>query len=100
MAEVVRRWHYQLKNDSLCLQANATAPCEYSIWTFKSTAIVKDKEVTPNFIAKMDYNPGNLSLCISKLTEADSGMYEALIICENNVLKEHHILLVQGTSFH
>lgn len=99
-AESVLTRHYRLKNDFLCIQVSATAPCSYSLWTFNSTVIVNDKEVTPNFTAKVDYNPGNLSLCISKLTEADSGIYEAVVVCKSKKVTDQHILLVQGTSFH
>lgn len=101
MAEEKQTWHYRLKNDSFCLQICTNALCDDNIWTFNNTVIFRNKGVTHNFTGKVDYNPGNLSLCINKLTEADSGIYKVIsFIPGNTMLTESHILLVQGTSFH
>lgn len=101
VAEDIEKWHYRLKNDSFCLQICTTAPCDDSIFTFNKTLIVRKNEVTHNFTDKVDYNPGNRSLCVNKVTEADSGIYDVIsFIPGDRMLTEHHILHVQGTSFH
>lgn len=71
------------------------------MWTFNKTLIVLNKKVTSNYTDKVDYNPSNLSLCVNKLSEKDSGIYEISIsVCKDSTLsKETHILLVQGKFF-
>jgi hypothetical protein len=46
-------------------------------WKVNSTVIVDDKEISPKYKEKVDYNPVNHTLCIKNLTDTDSGIYIA-----------------------
>lgn len=88
-----------MKDSSLCLQVGKSPPRKDIIWTFNKTLIVLDKEVTANYTDKVDYYPSSLSLCVNKLSETDSGIYE-IVVSQGGILStETHILLVQGKSF-
>ena len=58
--------------------------------------IVYNKEVTENYTDKVDYNPENLSLCVNKLTETDSGIYQVYFFDGGSLSNSNHELLVQG----
>lgn len=58
--------------------------------------IVLNKKVSNNYTDKVDYNPGNISLCVNKLIETDSGIYEVSVSDQGKLLSETHELLVQG----
>lgn len=97
MAENREKWHYRLKNDSFCLRMWTND----SLWTFNNTVIFRFKEVARSFTDKVDYNPGNLSLCINKLTDADSGTYRIIwFLHGGTTVTEDNKLSVQGKSFH
>ncbi|KAM9401155.1 uncharacterized protein ACWYII_030818 isoform 1-T1 [Salvelinus alpinus] len=69
---------YGLKGGSVCL-AVAEPPEELKgfSWKVNSTVIVDDKEISPKYKEKVDYNPVNQTLCIKNLTDTDSGIYIA-----------------------
>ncbi|XP_055757077.1 uncharacterized protein LOC129835466 [Salvelinus fontinalis] len=69
---------YGLKGGSVCL-AVAEQPEELKglRWKVNSTVIVDDKEFSPKYKEKVDYNPVNQTLCIKNLTDTDSGIYIA-----------------------
>ena len=46
-------------------------------WKVNSTVIVDDKNISPKYKEKVDYNPVNHTLCIKNLTDTDSGNYIA-----------------------
>ncbi|CAB1345426.1 unnamed protein product, partial [Coregonus sp. 'balchen'] len=46
-------------------------------WKFQNDIIVDDKEISPKYKEKVDYNPVNQTLCIKNLTDTDSGIYIA-----------------------
>uniref|UniRef100_UPI0037E879E6 T-lymphocyte surface antigen Ly-9-like n=1 Tax=Semicossyphus pulcher TaxID=241346 RepID=UPI0037E879E6 len=68
--------HYQVKGGSLCLHVGKSPTYEYVRWYFNEKLIVVERNITPNYKDKVDYNPMNHSLCINKLTETDSGFYK------------------------
>ncbi|CAB1351409.1 unnamed protein product [Coregonus sp. 'balchen'] len=75
-AEVPPIDKYGLKGGLVCL-AVEESPVELKKlkWRFESDVIVDDKEISPNYKEKVDYNPVNHSLCIKNLKETDSGTY-------------------------
>ncbi|KAK6291974.1 hypothetical protein J4Q44_G00377590 [Coregonus suidteri] len=69
---------YGLKGGSVCLPVEE--PPEELVrprWKVNSTIIVTDKEVSPKYMEKVEYNPVNHSLCIKNLSEKDRGTYIA-----------------------
>ncbi|XP_029610084.1 SLAM family member 9-like [Salmo trutta] len=66
---------YGLKGGSVCL--TVAEPPEELRWKVNSTVIVDDKEISPKYKMKVDYNPVNQTLCIKNLTDTDSGIYIA-----------------------
>lgn len=95
-AEDIGLMHYRLKNDSLCLHAPANSD---TTWLFKKKVIVRNHAVTRNFTGKVDYNPDNLSLCINRLTDSDSGLYTISCIISDEEQTYKHRLQVQGKCF-
>ncbi|XP_035639695.1 uncharacterized protein LOC118392140 isoform X1 [Oncorhynchus keta] len=75
-AEVPPIDKYGLKGGLVCL-AVAESPVEHEElkWKFKSDVIVDNKEISPQYKEKVQYNPVNHSLCINNLKETDSGIY-------------------------
>ncbi|XP_020346965.1 SLAM family member 9 [Oncorhynchus kisutch] len=75
-AEVPPIEKYGLKGGLVCL-AVAESPEEHEElkWKFKSDVIVDNKEISPQYKEKVQYNPVNHSLCIKNLKETDSGIY-------------------------
>ncbi|XP_041738695.2 SLAM family member 7 [Coregonus clupeaformis] len=75
-AEVPPIDKYGLKGGLVCL-AVEESPGELKElkWRFESDVIVDDKEISPKYKEKVDYNPVNHSLCIKNLKETDSGTY-------------------------
>ncbi|XP_041635805.1 uncharacterized protein LOC121504808 [Cheilinus undulatus] len=71
--------HHGVKSSSICLQAGHSSAHENVIWSFNSTVFVYGKKLLSNNTGKMDYNPGNNTLCIDKLAETDSGDYKVTI---------------------
>uniref|UniRef100_A0A8C7JF54 Ig-like domain-containing protein n=1 Tax=Oncorhynchus kisutch TaxID=8019 RepID=A0A8C7JF54_ONCKI len=77
-ADVPPKDQYGLKGGSVCL-AVEKPPEEIKgfSWKVNSTVIVDDKEISPKYKEKVDYNPVNHTLCIKNLTDTDSGIYIA-----------------------
>ncbi|XP_045069746.1 uncharacterized protein LOC123483853 [Coregonus clupeaformis] len=69
---------YGLNGGSVCL-AVAELPDQLKRiqWKFQNDLIVDDKEISPKYKEKVDYNPVNQTLCIKNLTDTDSGIYIA-----------------------
>ncbi|XP_031647732.1 SLAM family member 9-like isoform X1 [Oncorhynchus kisutch] len=77
-ADVPPKDQYGLKGGSVCLTV-AELPEELKglRWKVNSTVIVDDKEISPKYKKKVDYNPVNHTLCIKNLTDTDNGIYIA-----------------------
>ncbi|XP_076581612.1 T-lymphocyte surface antigen Ly-9-like [Chaetodon auriga] len=88
--------HYRVKGSSLCLQVVKSPPHQDVQWSFNNKVIVFDKSINPLFKDKVDYSPGNHSLCIRNLTETDVGIYKAFVTDPEFVLsRETHSLIIQ-----
>lgn len=97
-AEDIPTMHYRLKNDSLCLHAHIPANSD-ATWLFYKKVIVRKNKVTSNFIDRVDYNSHNLSLCINRLSEQDSGLYSISFFESDEVQTYNYRLQVQGKCF-
>ncbi|XP_026208663.1 T-lymphocyte surface antigen Ly-9-like [Anabas testudineus] len=87
--------HYQLRNTSVCLHVRKSTSYKGSQWRFEKNVIAMDK-ITPNYTNKVDYFPGNFSLCIKELTDADSGTYTfSYVNSEYRSVSEEHRVIVQ-----
>ncbi|XP_071222729.1 uncharacterized protein [Salvelinus alpinus] len=69
---------YGLKGGSICLAvAEPPEMIKGLKWMKDSDVIFGDKEISPKYKEKVDYNNDNHSLCIKNLMETDSGIYMA-----------------------
>lgn len=92
--------HYQLKNSSVCLHVRSPPPYSQALWRLDGTVIASSEKMNPTFAEKVDYNPGNHSLCIKELTDKDNGIYIFSFTDSNFSLKsEEHKLIVQGRFY-
>ncbi|XP_020343923.1 uncharacterized protein LOC109894681 [Oncorhynchus kisutch] len=66
---------YGLKGDSICLAVAEPEILKGLKWKTGSDIIVDDKEISPKYKEKVDYNSVNHSLCIKNLLNTDSRMY-------------------------
>ncbi|XP_070849886.1 T-lymphocyte surface antigen Ly-9-like [Chaetodon trifascialis] len=95
-AEDLLTKHYRVKGSSLCLQVVQSPPYHEVQWKFFKKIIVSEKNIRPAFKDKVDYSPGNHSLCIRNLTETDVGIYKAVVTDpEFDVSEETHSLIIQ-----
>ncbi|XP_071022457.1 uncharacterized protein [Oncorhynchus clarkii lewisi] len=77
-ADVPPKDQYGLKGGFVCLAvAKPHEEIKGFSWKVNSTVIVDDKEISPKYKEKVDYNPVNHTLCIKNLTDTDSGIYIA-----------------------
>ncbi|XP_071774177.2 uncharacterized protein LOC139926360 [Centroberyx gerrardi] len=89
--------YYRLKNSSVCLHVRKSPEGQEVTWEMINVVmIINNKgEINPDYTEKVDYDRGNFSLCIKKLTETDSGTYEATLIQGFTISREQHRLIVQ-----
>ncbi|XP_024293534.1 uncharacterized protein LOC112262074 isoform X3 [Oncorhynchus tshawytscha] len=66
---------YGLKGDSICLAVAEPEMINGLQWRKGNDVIFGDKEISPKYKEKVDYNNDNHSLCIKNLMETDSGIY-------------------------
>ncbi|XP_055718582.1 uncharacterized protein LOC129811363 isoform X2 [Salvelinus fontinalis] len=66
---------YGLKGGSICLAVAEPEILKGLKWKTGSDIIVDDKEISPKYKEKVDYNSVNHSLCIKNLLKTDSTMY-------------------------
>ncbi|XP_071222731.1 uncharacterized protein [Salvelinus alpinus] len=67
---------YGLKGGSICLAVEEPPEMIKGLqWMKDSDVIFGDKEISPKYKEKVDYNNDNHSLCIKNLMETDSGIY-------------------------
>ncbi|XP_035598121.1 CD48 antigen-like isoform X2 [Oncorhynchus keta] len=66
---------YGLKGGSICLAVAEPEILKGLKWKTDSDIIVDDKEISPKYKEKVDYNSVNHSLCIKNLLNTDSRMY-------------------------
>lgn len=65
-----------LKGGSICLVVPEPPEMIKGLqWRKDSDVIFGDKEISPKYKDKVDYNNDNHSLCIKNLMETDSGIY-------------------------
>ncbi|XP_071371554.1 signaling lymphocytic activation molecule-like [Centroberyx affinis] len=89
--------HYRLKNSSVCLHVRKSLKGQEVTWEMINVGMIINTkgDINPNYTEKVDYNRGNFSLCIKKLTETDSGTYEATVTQGFTKSREQHRLIVQ-----
>ncbi|XP_058481690.1 uncharacterized protein LOC131456980 [Solea solea] len=96
MAVDPARTYYQATNSSLCLHVTKPPPHMSSTWKFGSYVIVSPLNFNPLFKEKVDYHRENMTLCIKKLTKADTGTYTIKIQDETfKETEENHRVNVQ-----
>ncbi|XP_034532102.1 uncharacterized protein LOC117807137 isoform X2 [Notolabrus celidotus] len=99
-AEDLSTMHYRAKGSSSCFEVRKSPPFVDVRWSnnpINKRFIVLYGKITPSYKGRFDYNPNNHSLCIHKLTEADSGIYEvSLIHLDYNGSTETNKLVVQA----
>ncbi|XP_064860404.1 uncharacterized protein LOC115146426 isoform X2 [Oncorhynchus nerka] len=67
---------YGLKGDSICLVVAEPPEMINGVqWRKDNDVLFGDKEISPKYKEKVDYNNDNHSLCIKNLMETDSGIY-------------------------
>ncbi|XP_045068271.1 uncharacterized protein LOC123483015 [Coregonus clupeaformis] len=66
---------YGLKGGSICLAVPEPEILKGLQWKTGSDVIVDDKEISPKYKEKVDYNSVNHSLCIKNLLNTDSRIY-------------------------
>lgn len=87
---------YRLINSSVCLNVRRPPPYISGKWMFGGKVIASGLRMNPNFTEKVVYSPGNLSLCINKLTAEDAGIYEVSFDDHNfTPLSEKHQVIIQ-----
>ncbi|KAM3590192.1 uncharacterized protein V6R79_005613 [Siganus canaliculatus] len=95
-AEDPPQQHFKTKNSSLCLHSRKEPPYKNVVWTFNGHAVILGGEVDHDFIHKViHFDPKNVSLCISNLTENDSGIYKLTFFSSSREVTERHNLIVQ-----
>ncbi|XP_069014924.1 uncharacterized protein [Embiotoca jacksoni] len=96
MAKDPSATHYRLKSSSVCLRVRKPPPVHSGTWKFGETLFASDKFIKPSHRERVFFSPGNLSLCLNKLTDGDSGIYEVSFYDSNfTSTSETHQVIVQ-----
>ncbi|XP_047241958.1 SLAM family member 9 [Girardinichthys multiradiatus] len=87
--------HYQLKNSSVCLRAKNQPSHKSGEWVFDKTFIANKDAINAVYKERVSFIYENLTLCINKLTENDTGIYEASYVGNdyNKISESHHIIV-------
>lgn len=86
--------HYQLKNSSVCFHVKQKPPFQNGQWAFEDTVIVIDRTVNPNYTERVKIHE-NLTLCINRLTEKDTGIIKFSYVSNFVTKLENHQIIVQ-----
>ncbi|PWA28842.1 hypothetical protein CCH79_00012821, partial [Gambusia affinis] len=87
---------YQLKNSSVCLHVKKQQSYTNGQWKRDATIIVSGTLINPTYEKRVKFHPKNMTLCISELTESDTGLYKASYLLNFTEVSESYQVVVQG----
>ncbi|XP_043954185.1 uncharacterized protein LOC122820680 [Gambusia affinis] len=87
---------YQLKNSSVCLHVKKQQSYTNGQWKRDATIIVSGTLINPTYEKRVKFHPKNMTLCISELTESDTGLYKASYPLNFTEVSESYQVVVQG----
>lgn len=88
--------HYQLKNSSVCLHVKKPPPYRNALWTFDGKFVADTSLISPDYRDRVIFTSENMSLCIYRLMDNDTGIFKASYTSVLDQISDEHQIIVQG----
>ncbi|XP_008426111.1 uncharacterized protein LOC103475913 [Poecilia reticulata] len=88
--------HYLRKNSSVCLHVKKPPSHISGRWTFNGKLVAAEKYIDKDYAERMVFISENLTMCINRLTENDTGNYKASYFSNFIEQSENHQVILQG----